>query len=167
MGLLPYTWTHAKHKWTCASRKFDENNDNILIKLRVPFIKWPEYEEEKGKENQIPGRIIHDRAIAAVRNWAPFLRENAEGEQFGFHQLLTCAIQMHETLLNIIHTLPREALYLRLFYGVAADHVAELGELTGVKLREELPRVVTLQPNGWFKIREFPDYKARLIYAKE
>ncbi|RSL65104.1 hypothetical protein CEP51_013046 [Fusarium floridanum] len=162
MGLLSYKWMHPKRKWTCASRKIEENNENVLVKLRIPFIKWPRYEEEVGRENLIPGPVIYERGVDAIDNWAPFLRENADGEEFTFHEGLTCIIQMHETLMHTICTLPTECQYLRLFYGAAADRVRELGEVTRVKLHVELPKLVELEPDGRFKIMDWPGYKVRL-----
>ncbi|KAI8715798.1 hypothetical protein NCS52_01088200 [Fusarium sp. LHS14.1] len=155
---LEYKWVHPSSDWTCESRQFDSHNDYVKIKLRIPWIKWPVVEKEIGRENRIPGAEICDRAVRATDKWALLLRKKVDGEEFARHEGRSCIIQMHETLLHTIHTLPIEFQYLRLFYGCVADRVAKLSEVAGLKMDQ----IVFLEEDGRYRIEEDEGYTARL-----
>jgi len=154
---LDYKWVHPSGDWTCEVRQFNNANDNVKVKLRIPWITWPVFEKDIGRENRIPGAEIYNRAVHATDSWALLLREKVDGEEFPWHEAMSCIIQMHETLLHTICTLPVEFQYLRLFYGFVADHVAKLSEVTGLDLGQ-----VVFFEDGRFRIEEFKGYKVRL-----
>ncbi|KAL2680562.1 hypothetical protein Neosp_008164 [[Neocosmospora] mangrovei] len=155
---LEYKWVHPSGDWTCESRQFDPENDYLKVKLRIPWIKWPVKEKEIGRENRIPGEVIYDRAVRATDDWALLLREQVDAEEFAEHEGTSCIIQMHETLLHTIHTLPIEFQYLRLFYGVVADRVAKLSLVAGLNLDQ----VVFFEGDGRYRIKEYEGYTARV-----
>lgn len=157
---IEYNWVHPEHdNWTCESRRVNDRCDYVQVKLQVPWITWPMYKEEIGWENLIKTEVIQARAFRAADDWAILLRQKADGEQFTRHAAMSCIIQMHETILHTIHTLPIEFWYLRLFYGFVADHIAKLSEVTGLELGDG---VVWRAPTGQLMVNEFDGYKPRL-----
>ncbi|KAJ4252553.1 hypothetical protein NW757_005995 [Fusarium falciforme] len=155
---LCYQWIHPDHDaWTCADRKFDGLNENAKVKLQIPWIRWPEDESEEGKEHTIHWKDIYNRAVEAVDQWAYVLRQKVSGENFPWHEILSCMIQMHEQLLHTIFTLREKDRHLRLFYGFAADRVAMLEEIQQLALKQ-----VVFVVGGRARIREYGGYEVLL-----
>ncbi|KAJ4267277.1 hypothetical protein NW762_003381 [Fusarium torreyae] len=137
---LSFQWPRPDHSnYICWHRTFDHQNANSLIALQVPWIQWP---NDPFSDVNSHWRTIRDKARQAVQDWLDVLEVKISGETYYGHMRLTCMILMNEQLRLTVDSLGEGEEHQQLFYGFAADEVAGLEEVKGLKLGKKVVKIV-------------------------
>ncbi|CAJ0550362.1 Ff.00g102920.m01.CDS01 [Fusarium sp. VM40] len=137
---LSFQWPHPEHSnFLCYHRCFDKENTNILIALKVPWIQWPNHPLDDANS---PWRTIRDKSLQAVQDWLYVFNEKVSGEVQHSHMRIACMVLMHGQLHLTADSLAKGEEHMKLFYGFAADAVAELIDMENSKLGKKRIKII-------------------------
>ncbi|CVK98385.1 uncharacterized protein FMAN_12371 [Fusarium mangiferae] len=110
---LSFQWPNPQG--VCCYRSFDNPNDHSIIAIKVPWLQWP--------NDPLEDKILHDKLSS---------------ETYHKHMKITSIILMNEQLRLTIDDLGDGDDHLKLFYGFAADEIANMKEVKGLDLGKDV-----------------------------
>ncbi|KAI1055907.1 hypothetical protein LB506_009314 [Fusarium annulatum] len=130
---LSFQWPNPQG--VCCYRSFDNPNDHSIIAIKVPWLQWP---NDPLEDVHSPWWVIRDKSLAAVRLWKKILHDKLSSETYHKHMKITSIVLMNEQLRLTIDDLGDGDDHLKLFFGFAADEIANMKEVKGLDLGKDV-----------------------------